>query len=290
MRWFIAAAAIFFAGAAHADAIRLCTGSESGNYYAAGETIKRMAGTSLPIEVVETEGTIDNLTRVLDAAVGDEGGCHAMIGQPDGPVYVARSSAGKVKKLRQVGSLHREYLHVLCSRASGVDDLGDIAGGGYSLAIGEPGSGAWLIWQNILVEDDSYASVPVTNEGGILALSAVSSDSTTCMLVPAGVGNGTVREADATFGDTVLLADANDKDFNDATDIAGKPLYEYVDIPSGTYPQALQTGFFGSSVSTISWLAGVYVNTDKFPDQKQLAAFIQAVSRASVGIKAEFGK
>ncbi len=290
MKWIIGLAAMFMASAAHADAIRLCTGSETANYYAAGEAIKRMAGNALPVTVVETEGTIDNLNRVLDLDASDPQACDAMIGQPDGPVYIARSSAGKVKRLRQVGSLHREYLHVLCSKASGVDDLGDIAGGKYSLAIGEPGSGAWLIWQNIIVEDESYASVPVTNEGGILALSAVASDSTTCMLVPAGLGNGTVMEADTSFGDSVVLADANDRDFDDALDIAGKPLYAYVSIPSGTYPRSLQTGFFGSKVSTISWLAGVYVNTERFPDQKKLSAFIQAVSRASVGIKAEFGK
>ncbi|AZO32817.1 hypothetical protein EJ071_19370 [Mesorhizobium sp. M1B.F.Ca.ET.045.04.1.1] len=283
------AIATLLPAAAMAD-IRLCTGSSSGNYFAAGQEIAKMAGKNLPVSVVETEGTIDNLQRLIDQPADSPTACDAMIGQPDGPVYIGRQSPAKVKKLRQVGGLHREYLHVLCSKASGVDDLGDIADGGHSLAIGEPGSGAWLIWQNIIAEDDSYAKVPVTNEGGIIALSAVASDVTTCMLVPSGLKNGTVMEADSNFGDSVVLADANDKDFNDATDITGKPLYTYVDIPSGTYPNSLQTGLFGSSVSTISWLAGVYVNTDRFTDQKQLAAFIQAVARASAGIKAEYGQ
>ncbi|TJW14589.1 MAG: hypothetical protein E5W82_10345 [Mesorhizobium sp.] len=278
-----------FPAAAMAD-IRLCTGSSSGVYFAAGQEIVKMAGKNMPVTVVETEGTIDNLQRVLDTPADSPEACDAMIGQPDGPVYIGRQSPAKIKKLRQVGGLHREYLQVLCSTASGVDDLGDIADGKRSLAIGEPGSGAWLIWQNIVAEDDSYAKVPVTNEGGIIALSAVSSDVTTCMLRAAGLHDGTVMEADATFGDSVVLAEANDKDFNDATDIGGKPLYAYVDIPSGTYPKSLQTGIFGSSVSTISWLAGVYVNTDRFTDQKQLAAFIQAVARASLGVKAEYGQ
>lgn len=283
------ALATLLPAAAMAD-IRLCTGSSSGVYFAAGQEIVKMAGKNMPVTVIETEGTIDNMQRLLDMPADSPEACDAMIGQPDGPVYIGRQSPAKIKKLRQVGGLHREYLHVLCSTASGVDDLGDIADGKHSLAIGEPGSGAWLIWQNIVAEDESYAKVPITNEGGIIALSAVASDVTTCMLVPAGLKNGTVMEADNTFGDSVVLAEANDKDFNDATDIAGKPLYGYVDIPSGTYPTSLQTGMFGSKVSTISWLAGVYVNTDRFTDQKQLAAFIQAVARASIGIKVEYGQ
>lgn len=270
--------------------IRLCTGASDGNYYAAGRAISQMAGKSVVIQTVETEGTIDNLDRVLNVDAASTDACDAMIGQPDGPVYLARKTPGAAKALRQVGELHREYLHVLCSKASGVDDLGDLSGTNkYSLAIGQEGSGAWLIWQNILAEDESYSKVPLSSEGGIVALSAVASDITTCMLVPAGLGNGTVAEANNSYAGSILLAAANDKDFNDAKDIRGKALYEYVDIPGGTYKK-LQTGFFGSSVSTISWRAGVYVNTDRIKDAKILAAFIQAVARATPAITAEFGQ
>lgn len=288
IRSFVLAAALSFAAAfasvspsMASDDFRLCTGATSGVYFAAGQAIKKMSGNALPITVVETEGTLDNITRTLD-----DQSCHAFIGQPDGPVYVARQSPAKAKLLRQVGSLHREYLHVLCSRESGVDDLGDIAGGKHSLAIGEPGSGAWLIWQNILAEDKSYESVPVTNEGGILALSAVATNTTTCMLQPAGLRNGTVNEADQLYGDQVVLADANDKDFNDATDINGKALYSYdYDIPGKAYPKSFN---YWGGTETISWQAGVYVNTE-LVDNKTLAKLIQAVSRAATGIRAEYG-
>jgi len=176
----------------------------------------------------------------------------------------------------------------LCNAESGIDDLGDIADGGGSLAIGEQGSGAWLIWQNILAEDDSYSGVPVTNEGSRLALSAVSTNTTTCMLVPSGPGNGLIIEADQTYGDTVILASANDKDFNDAKDILGKPLYSYdFDVPTDKYPNTFDRGW--SDIETISWSAGVYVNLDKVSG-KDLERLIEAVGRASVGIKAEYGK
>lgn len=286
----LAIAAMISAAPASANTIRLCTGADDGNYYAAGKAIERMTGKSLSVEVVATEGTIDNLDRTLSVPVDSADACDAMIGQPDGPVFLSRKTPGAAKSLRQIGELHREYLHALCSKPSGVDDLGDLSGTkDYTVAIGEEGSGAWLIWQNIVAEDDSYAGVPVSNEGGIIALSAVASDITTCMLVPAGLGNGTVTSADQSYAASIALVPANDKDFNDALDIRGKPLYQYVDIPGKTYPN-LQSGFFGSSVSTISWRAGVYVNTDRIKDSKALSAFIQAVARATPGITAEFGQ
>ncbi|MGV1752829.1 TAXI family TRAP transporter solute-binding subunit [Agrobacterium sp. CG674] len=283
-----ALAAVVISSEAKAAPIRLCTGAESGVYFAAGDAVAKMAGKNLNVVNVPTEGTIDNLERVLDLDPSNPEACDAMIGQPDGPVYVGRSSPAKVKKLRQVATLHREYLQVLCGAKSGVDDLSDLPGNNkLSVAIGEPGSGAWLIWQNIVAEDDSYGKVPVRNEGGVLALSAVSSGEATCMLVPAGLRNGTVTEADQIYGDTVILAGANDRDFDDATDIKGDPLYEYWDIPKGTYPKSLQAGWFASR-STISWPAAIFVNTDRI-DAKTLPQFVQAAARAAQGIKAEYG-
>lgn len=268
--------------------IRLCTGSASGVYFAAGDAIRTMAAGAVAIDVVETEGTIDNLQRVLTLDAADPKACDAMIGQPDGPVYLSRTSPAAVKKLRQVSSLHREYLHVLCGKNSGVDDLGDLENdpSKYRIAVGSVGSGAWLVWQNLTAEDEDYAAVPVSNESDILALSSVSSGDTTCMLVPAGLKNGTVMEADNTFGDTISLVGANDKDFNDAVDIKGNPLYEYRDIPGEAYPKSFN---YWSDVSTISWLSGVYVNTDRI-DSKSLKTFATAAARAAGSIKAEYGQ
>lgn len=235
-----AALAALSATAHAADTVRLCTGAADGVYFNAGKMIKSMGGKTLNIEIVETEGTIDNMDRMLSLPTDDPGACDAMIGQPDGPVYLSRTAPSKLKQIRQIASLHREYLQVLCNKASGVDDLGDLENDpkAYRIAIGEQGSGAWLIWQNLVTEDSDYGEIPVSNEGGILALSSVQSGDTTCMLVPAGLPNPTVTEADANFGDSVQLVGANDKDFDDAVDIKGKPLYEYSSIPGSTYPSS----------------------------------------------------
>ena len=99
----------------------------------------------------------------------------------------------------------------------------------------------------------------------------------------------TVAQADADFGDQMTLAGANDRDFNDATTVDGKPLYKWQSIPSGTYPANLQSGWF-TSEDTIAWQAGIYVNTEYFQDnQKALEELITAVAKAKPAIKNTFG-
>lgn len=284
-RIFFAAAALALASCtppAYADPIRLCTGGEGGVYYAAGKIIQEFAGGSSNLIVVPSQGTIDNIDKTLSTNE-----CDAMIGQPDGPAYLQRTSPAKVKALRQIASLHREYLHVICGKDSRISDLSDLSGGKKGrLMVGEANSGSWLVWQNIIHEDKGYESVPTGTESGILALSAVSSGDAACMLLPSGIHNATAEEAARTFADTLFLAGANDKDFNDAMGIDGKPLYTYVSIPKNTYPRPFQKG----NISTISWLAGVYVNTEAFQDKAKLTKLVTAVSRAAVNIKAEYGK
>lgn len=273
---------------AAAETVRLCTGGPSGVYYAAGKDIKTMAGSGINVEIVATEGTIDNMRRTLDLAKTDADGCDAFIGQPDGPAYRAATNKASLSSLRPVTTLHREYLHGICNKASGVTDIGDLENdpSKYKIAIGPSGSGAWLIWQNLTREDEDYKNVPVSPEDGIMALTSVSTGETTCMLVPAGLGNGTVGEADQTFGDTIILVGANDKDFDDAPDISGKPLYEYAKIPTNAYPHSFN---YWSAVKTISWPATVYLNKDKLSPAAQ-RDFATAAARAAPGIKARFGK
>lgn len=286
----LAAAACSFAGSALAgQTITLCTGKSGDPYAIAGDMIANMAkgDPNFELKVVkDTGGTWGNIQRTV---VGE--GCDAMIGQPDGAAYLKRQSPAQAAKLKPIAELHTEYLHALCSKASGVDDVGDLesspAANGYSIALGDNGSGAWLIWQNFVAEDDDYGKVPVKNESGDVALASVASGETTCMLVPAALGNATVRAADELYGDGLVLAGVNDSDFNDATDPQGKPLYTWATIPSGTYGKALQGWFSGRD--TISWKAKVYVNPDRLPDATALSAFIRAIMKAKPGIVANFG-
>lgn len=283
-----------------ATTINICTGAKEQPYANVGGMIADMAkgDPNINVRVITgTGGTWGNIQRTAlgeasDAAYEAGEACHAMIGQPDGLAQLKRQNAAAASKMKPIGDLHREYLHVLCSKESGVDDIGDLEsdpkGNGYSIALGDNGSGAWLIWQNFIAEDEDYAAVPVKNESGAVALASVAANETTCMLVPAALGNGQVRQADEMFGDSLVLAGANDSDFNDAVDGQGKPLYEWMKIPSGTYEKNLQ-GWF-SSADTISWTAKVYVNTDRVSDNDALSSLIIAVARAKAAAQSQYGK
>ncbi|WP_454287212.1 TAXI family TRAP transporter solute-binding subunit [Rhizobium arsenicireducens] len=281
----IAAALTLFAMPAAAGTINLCTGAADQPYASAGEMIAAEAsGSGLDINVVkDTGGSWGNVKLSL------KGECHAFIAQPDSMAYLKRTEPANAAKFVPIADLHREYLHALCSKESGVEDIGDLENDAakYSIALGERGSGAWLIWQNFVAEDDDYAGVRQTDESGDIALSAVSNNQTTCMLVPAALKNATVNGADEFYGSGLALVGVNDGDFNDAVDPQGKELYSWTEIPSGTYPKSLQ-GWF-SSRDTVSWTAKVYVNKTLVTDQADLKALIRTVMKARSGIVSNFG-
>lgn len=286
------------AGIAHAERLQvnLCTGGEGKPYNMSGEYIAGFLKESrnIDLRVMTSDGTWDNVQRTAIDATTPETlasgeACQAYIGQPDGAVLLKRKNPAAAAKLSIIGNGPVEYLHVLCSKESGVDDLDQLGGDNTkSVALGPDGSGAWLIWQNFINEDSSYGDIVVTSETGAIALSSVANNTTTCALVPAALGNATMLQADQDFGDQLILGGANDKDFNDATTVDGKPLYAWQAIPSGTYPQNLQ-GWF-SSKDTIAWTAGVYVNKEYFANnQKALEDLITAVAKARPAIKNSFG-
>lgn len=294
------AASVAFPALAAAEpmTVNLCTGGEGKPYHMTGEYIKSFLRDSknIRINVITTNGTWDNIERTVKTAATPETvasgeACHAFIGQPDGPVLLKRKDAAAAANLKVIGYGPREFLHVLCSKESGVEDLSDLAGDNTkSVALGASGSGAWLIWQNFIAEDKSYGEVVVTDESGAIAMSSVATNSTTCALVPAAVVNATVAQADTDFGDSLALVGANDKDFNDATTIDGKPLYRWQAIPSGSYPENLQGGWF-TSVDTVAWQAGIYVNKQYFQDNtRALEDLITAVAKAKPAIKNSFGE
>lgn len=277
--------------------VNLCTGGEGKPYNLTGEYIAGFlkGSKNVHVNVITTDGTWDNIERTLLTPATPENiangtSCQAFIGQPDGPVLLKRKNPAAAANLKEIGKGPREFLHVLCNKETGIEDLSDIAGDNTkSVALGPNGSGAWLIWQNFIAEDESYGEVVVSDESGAIAMSSVASNSTTCALVPAAVVNPTVAEADVDFGDSLSLVGANDKDFNDATAIDGKPLYKWQEIPSGSYPANLQAGWF-TSVDTIAWQAGVYVNKQYFTDNtKALEDLITATAKAKPAIKNTFG-
>lgn len=284
----LALSGTFLSSSAHSQigprTINLCTGAEGGVYNQVGEIIKNFENSSaIDINVVVTGGTSENMDKTLN------GECDAMIGQPDGPVLLKRTKPADAGNILPVMKLHSEYLHVLCSIESKISDLSDVvdSGGKYSVAVGNPGSGGWLIWQNLVEQYPKMGDVPVTSDSGVTALAAVAANQTTCMIVPSGSPNAVVANADANFGDVVALVPANDRRFNNATDIDGKPLYVWKDVPTNAYKTTFNR--YWSKVTTISWNASLYVNKQRLTG-KELETFLSAATRARTQILSTFGK
>ena len=269
------------ANAADVPNVTICTGGKDNPYDRSAKYIAQFTK-QLNVQSVNTEGSWEALNKTLD------GECDAYIGQPDATAYLARSNKAKAESVTKVGVLFREYAHVVCSIKSGVDDLGDLSGSDkYSIDLGKEGSGAWLMWQNFVAEDQSYAKVKTKNAGGIKALTSVANDQTTCALFVGGIHNKMIDTANESFQGLIALVGTNDKDFNDAEDTDGSDLYEFVELPDAY--DHLQ-GFW--DIDVVSTKATIYVsNTSKvLADEDNYNNFLLAVSRARPGILAEFGE
>lgn len=250
--------------------VRLCTGASDGNYAKIGDMVAKHFGPGLTV-VKDTGGTWGNVERTAIQDPTTEGACDAFIGQPDGPSVLKQgyyendkltgANPSAASKLIKIGTLHREYLYVLTPKG-GADSIKDLEGTDSKIAVGAPGSGGWLIWQNLVYEDSGYASLVEEPTGGFDAGAMVASGIVDAAIIPAGLGNGAMNDINELFGDKLQLAEADDGDFNDAVDADGKPLYEFVKLDGNNYP-ALVNGYFSGSIETISWLAGAYINADR---------------------------
>lgn len=278
-----AMSAVVLASAAAAGEVRLCTGKTGDPYANVGDLIASYAKDGLTVSVVkDTGGTWGNINR---AVLSPNPECDAWIGQPDGLARLARENAGEASKVARIGTLHREYLHVLCNVDADVGELEDLEGTDRTVLIGTDGSGGHLIWQNFVAEDDGYGSIITQFVGGDEAVVAVSNGEADCMLLPAGVPSNTARTAldeESGFGEKIELVQAQDKDFNDATDKEGNPYYEFTELDGGAY------GRFWD-VDTVSWLAGVYINKERVTGSDRTALAF-AVNAASKQARKDYGQ
>lgn len=287
------------AGMAHADdtkqTINICTGSASKPYNATGNLIGQYLQDSKDIDfkVITTQGSWDNVQRGTGAmtperiASGDA--CQVFIAQPDAMVRLSNVNQGAAEHARAIGHGPVEYLHVLCSKKSGITDLKQLKSNPKAtLAVGKDGSGAWLIWNNFISANKDYANVPTLPNDGLDAVTAVDTNTASCALIPTGIKSGIMNQVNDQYSDTIGLVTAGDNAFAKAKNADGEALYTWSAIPSGTYPK-LQTGFFSSKVETIAWAANIYVNTDLIKDETRYNEILQAVSKSRAGIKRAYG-
>ena len=235
--------------AAAEPGFRLCTGYDTGNYFKAGHLLKRTS-TSVPVEVVPSQGSLDNLAKMI------AGQCDGAFVQADAMLVFSSRNAQALSGIERAGVLYAEDAHLLCNRASGIGRVTDLTKAN-TVAVGPDGTGARTTWDAFVLADKKrYGPVQTDPRSGVRALSAVSDGSQVqCLLYVGAPGASFMKDDASALGDRIVLVGTDDWDMGGvAKDSRGKAVYGYGEIPSGTYPRIQPGGaVFGTkAVKTIT--------------------------------------
>ncbi len=236
----------------------LATASSGGNYTHFGKLLKR-AAPSVDIRIQTTAGSMENLRLLADNKVD------AAIVQSDAFEVFRRTSPGTPLPPSEQVSLYPEVVQMIANRASGIETVADLKPGGeHILFIGPKGSGTATTWEGLCLQDESYRKIKTRHASYANALLRVSEDPNAVMMFVSGLNSTLLQKAEkeALSSRSIRLVEVNDWDFNDAKDSRGNRIYNFVTIPSKTYP-GLQKGFLlGSDVESIAVSAILVVRTD----------------------------
>ena len=218
--------------AAEPPAFRLCTGSDAGNYFRAGHILKSKAS-SARVEVIATQGSLDNLDRLVG------GQCDGAFVQADALLVYAAKNAAALSTIERAGVLYQEQVHLLCNRQAGISRITDL-GKANTVAVGPDGSGSRTTWDAFALADKKrFGAVNIDTRAGVRALSAAADGSGVQCALWVGALNAAFLKSDAQAqGDRLVLVRSDDREMvASAKDARGQPVYIYGEIPAGTYPR-----------------------------------------------------
>lgn len=240
--------------------IRICTGGETGKYYQTAAEIGAQLKGSVKVEVVSTNGSLDNFQRLSD------GTCDAAIVQSDAyGIFTATNPAARLN-VERVVPLYEEYVHLVCNRESGVHSVRDLLKKPDArVLIGPNGSGTSVTWQTWGKQAEAYLKVGTDPIGSTRAITrTVDGTDASCLLFVAGLRSGTMNEVNELGKSSLGLVSIDDGSFDDVKDPKGQQVYTFKDIPAGTYPNLQNYGFLGgqSNIPTLAIGAILIANTD----------------------------
>lgn len=255
---FLGLVALSSAAVAQAPTFKVCTGSDAGNYYRSAHILKSKS-TSVTVEPVVSQGSLDNLDKVVS------GQCDGAFVQSDALLVYSSRNARAISGLERAGVLYQEDANLLCNRNANVNRIVDLTSK-HTVAVGPDGSGARTTWDAFILADKKrYQPVQVDTRAGLRALSAVADGSQVqCLLWVGAPKSSFIRDDAQRHGDRIVMAGTDDGDMGKvAKDARGQPVYTYGEIPAGTYPQLQPKGtVYGTkAVGTIRTDALFVVNT-----------------------------
>ncbi len=252
-------------GTSVAGDFRMCTGGSGGNYEATGLAVQRqVAGEGINVEVVNTKGSWENLEKLTS------GECDGAVVQNDA-MYVWGEENGAPNVI-DMGPMFTEYVHMLCRRDANIEDISDLSTNGKVMA-GKTGSGSNVSIRGMITADkkfggDSYSKIALLNEGGDRAsLAMLVSGKADCMVVTAAPETKFLTADAQKYGDSLVLVDIVDKDFNDVTvtDKNGNEssVWNKATLPYSAYKTIMPKGVFGrKDVDTFGVNAHFIVSAD----------------------------
>ncbi len=266
---------------AQATSLALCTAAETGNYYAAGKTIRQGAdGAIVDVAVLPTRGSMDNLDRLSKRQ------CDAAIVQIDAYLVFQERHAGNRLELKRPLFLYDEFVHLVCNRDAKLERIQDFLDedAGHTVLVGNPASGPASTWRSFSLLEPRYGNVRTREIGGKAALESIVNGDAACMMLVTGLGSPFMLEVEAQ-GARLQLIEVNDSAFRKAK-FAGDRIYTRRRIPGETYP-LLQDG---DDVKTMSVGAMLIVRADWAAENGQAHdAFLEAVRTAQPAIAKRVG-
>lgn len=211
-------------GAAAADSrptYTMYTGSARGTYYQIANDLVR-ACPALDINVVSTDGSLDNLNSLIQAPLIKAGNRFAFV-QNDVLNSVMSSEPIAKQFIKPVMTLYNEDIQVLVYKGSGITKLSDL--NGKRVAVGVPGSGAWFTANAIRAQlGIQWTAVERSQEESILGVLVGDIDA---LIAVGGSPIKMFNEMGKFVKDRVALISLSDTQLN--------RLYESSKLPAGTY-------------------------------------------------------
>lgn len=265
-------------GAAHANPpkLRLCTGKQGNNYYAVGEQIRTQLKDVARVELIETQGSWANLAGI-DA---DPAQCDAIIAQDDAAVLYEFENPQSKLMMERVATLYPEFIHIICNRAVGVDDVAQLDPKKHQVLVNRYGSGTYITWKLMGRLNPAYAKLPIREVGldeGLLKV--VDGTQAHCLVAVSGLAAGAGRIANEKFGDKLKLLRLKDDGLHRAVGRGKRPVYAAAEIDDGQYPKLLQADLDTQQVGAVFFLSPEWHARYPAAAKKLAAVLVDMVSK-----------
>jgi len=241
MKWLLTMALLAvmlprMAQAQNTEAVRWCTGHMTGNYHWSADQIKAQIGAEIPIELVQTTGSLMNLQRLMTD------NCDIAFAQQDVVDQYGLANPLSHNSLAVVKVVYEEYVQILCPAISGWKSLSDLANasGRRRLIIGKDGSGIGETWRMMRILNTKYDAIErVYQTTDARAINAVMHSKDTCMMWVSGLNSSDMITANnlsmKNGKPTLQLLTIDDDAVFQIKGSNGKPLYRAEVVGSGVY-------------------------------------------------------